>query len=57
MNEPISTLILPVENQTRELDAKLLLACAAAEREAAGVPVDPKVYTGLYFIRCRPELT
>lgn len=28
-----------------------------AEREAAGVPVDPKVYTGLYFIRCRPELT
>ena len=36
MNEPISTLILPVENQTRELDAKLLLACAAAER---GFPV------------------
>ncbi|RJS92499.1 NUDIX hydrolase [Salinisphaera sp. Q1T1-3] len=26
-----------------------------AEREAAGIPVDPKVYTGLYFIRCRPE--
>lgn len=31
-----STLILPVENQVRELDAKLLLACAAAER---GIPV------------------
>lgn len=29
-------LILPVENQVRELDAKLLLACAAAER---GFPV------------------
>ena len=26
------TLIIPVENQTRELDAKLLLACAAADR-------------------------
>ena len=26
-----------------------------AEREAAGIPVDPKVYTGLYFIRCRPD--
>ena len=35
-NESISTLILPVENQTRELDAKILLACAAAER---GYPV------------------
>lgn len=31
-----STLILPVESQVRELDAKLLLACAAAER---GFPV------------------
>ena len=31
-----STLIIPVENQSRELDAKLLLACAAAER---GFPV------------------
>lgn len=29
-------LIIPVENQVRELDAKLLLACVAAER---GVPV------------------
>jgi len=27
-----ATLILPVENQVRELDAKLLLACVAAER-------------------------
>ena len=27
-----TTLILPVENQVRELDAKLLLACVAAER-------------------------
>ena len=36
MKESISTLILPVENQTRELDAKLLLACVAAER---GYPV------------------
>lgn len=31
-----STLILPVENQVRELDGKLLLACVAAER---GFPV------------------
>jgi surface carbohydrate biosynthesis protein len=31
-----STFIIPVENQVRELDAKLLLACAAAER---GFPV------------------
>ena len=31
-----ATLIIPVENQTRELDAKLLLACVAAER---GYPV------------------
>jgi surface carbohydrate biosynthesis protein len=31
-----SILIIPVENQVRELDAKLLLACVAAER---GVPV------------------
>ncbi len=27
-----SLLVIPVENQVRELDAKLLLACAAAER-------------------------
>ena len=32
----VSTLILPVENQVRELDAKLLLASVAAER---GFPV------------------
>ena len=31
-----TTLIIPVESQARELDAKLLLACAAAER---GFPV------------------
>ena len=31
-----TTLIIPVENQVRELDAKLLLACVAAER---GFPV------------------
>jgi surface carbohydrate biosynthesis protein len=31
-----TTLIIPVENQVRELDAKLLLACVAAER---GLPV------------------
>ena len=31
-----STLIVPVENQVRELDAKLLLACIAVER---GFPV------------------
>jgi surface carbohydrate biosynthesis protein len=31
-----STLIIPVENQLRELDAKLLLSCVAAER---GFPV------------------
>ena len=29
MSKPL--LILPVENQVRELDAKLLLACVAAE--------------------------
>jgi len=33
---PTSTLIIPVENQVRELDAKLLLACVAVER---GYPV------------------
>ena len=27
-----STLIIPVENQVRELDAKILLSCVAAER-------------------------
>ena len=33
---PPSTLIIPIENQVRELDAKLLLACVAVER---GFPV------------------
>ena len=36
MTRRASTLIVPVENQIRELDAKLLLACVAAER---GFPV------------------
>ena len=36
MNNPSSTIIIPVETQVRELDAKLLLACVAAER---GFPV------------------
>ena len=36
MRDDLTTLILPVENQVRELDAKLLLACVAAER---GFPV------------------
>lgn len=36
MNDRTTTLIIPVENQVRELDAKLLLACVAAER---GLPV------------------
>ena len=36
MSNSASTLIIPVENQVRELDAKLLLSCVAAER---GFPV------------------
>ena len=36
MPDTASTLIIPVENQVRELDAKILLACVAAER---GFPV------------------
>ena len=36
MNHTASTLIIPVEIQVREMDAKLLLACVAAER---GFPV------------------
>jgi surface carbohydrate biosynthesis protein len=32
MASPKATLILPVESQVRELDAKLMLACTAAER-------------------------
>lgn len=36
MDSPSSTLIIPVENQVRELDAKILLSCFAAEM---GFPV------------------
>lgn len=36
MNNSASTLIIPVETQVRELDAKILLSCVAAER---GFPV------------------
>jgi len=36
MNNSATTLIVPVETQVREMDAKLLLACVAAER---GFPV------------------
>jgi len=31
MNNSVSTLIIPVESQVRELDAKILLSCVAAE--------------------------
>ena len=41
-----STLIIPVENQVRELDAKLLLACVAAER---GLPVILGSRTYIHF--------
>ncbi len=37
MRSSPATLIIPVENQVRELDAKLLLACVAAERGLAVV--------------------
>lgn len=36
MGNSVSTLIIPVESQVRELDAKILLSCVAAER---GFPV------------------
>ncbi len=36
MNQSASTLMIPVETQIREMDAKILLACVAAER---GFPV------------------
>ena len=36
MNNSASTLIIPVETQVREMDAKILLSCIAAER---GFPV------------------
>ena len=47
-----STLIIPVENQVRELDAKLLLACVAAEHGFASV-LGSKQY--LYFSMPRIE--
>ncbi|MET0658156.1 MAG: surface carbohydrate biosynthesis protein [Steroidobacteraceae bacterium] len=46
MTRAPSTLIIPVENQVRELDAKLLLACVAAER---GVPVVLGSRTYIHF--------
>jgi surface carbohydrate biosynthesis protein len=47
-----STLIIPVENQVRELDAKLLFACVAAERGYACV-LGSKPY--VYFLMPRLE--
>ena len=47
-----STLIIPVENQVRELDAKLLFACVAAEHGFASV-LGSKQY--LYFSMPRIE--
>ena len=35
MKKPV--LLIPVENQVRELDAKLLLACVAARRELVSI--------------------
>lgn len=43
MSDARPTLIVPVENQVRELDAKLLLACAAAER-GFGVVLGSRTY-------------
>jgi len=39
MNPPV--LLIPVENQVRELDAKLLLACVAAKRDLGSI-IGPK---------------
>ena len=39
MNKPV--LLIPVENQVRELDAKLLLACVAAKRDLTSI-IGPK---------------
>ncbi len=47
MTQGPSLLIVPVENQVRELDAKLLLACAAAER---GLPVVLGSRTYVHFV-------
>jgi len=46
MTPQASTLLIPVENQFRELDAKLLLSCIAAER---GFPVVLGSRTFLHF--------
>jgi len=46
MNTSATTLIVPVETQVRELDAKLLLSCVAAER---GFPVMIGSRTFLHF--------
>ena len=35
MKKPV--LLIPVENQVRELDAKLLLACVAAKRDLTSI--------------------
>jgi surface carbohydrate biosynthesis protein len=37
MNPAKATLFMPVENQVRELDSKLLLACIAAKRGFSSV--------------------
>ena len=39
MKKPV--LLIPVENQVRELDAKLLLACIAAKRDLTSI-IGPK---------------
>jgi hypothetical protein len=39
MKKPV--LLIPVENQVRELDAKLLLACVAAKRDLTPI-IGPK---------------
>lgn len=46
MSNQAATLIIPVENQVREFDAKLLLACVAAER---GMPVILGSRTYIHF--------
>ena len=46
MTTQASTLIIPIENQCRELDAKLLLSCIAAER---GFPVVLGSRTFIHF--------
>ncbi|MBL0714890.1 MAG: hypothetical protein JJV98_14440 [Desulfosarcina sp.] len=41
MKKPKASLLIPVENQVRELDAKLLLACVAAKRGLTSI-IGPK---------------